>query len=314
MNKVSVIGAGAWGTALAVHCAGLGLEVCLWARRPDTIGAENPRLPGVRLPASVRVRAALAQADLTLVAVPMQHLRAVLGTLRPNGTLVLCCKGIERGSLALPLEVVAQVLPGAAALVLTGPNFAAEVARGLPAAAVLAGGDAGLREAVAGMLGRGALRLYGNGDAVGAQIGGAAKNVIAVAAGAVIGAGLGENARAGLITRGVAEMARLAVALGGQAETVAGLSGLGDLVLTCTGVQSRNFSLGLALGRGAALGGLLRGDGPVVEAVETAPALLARAGGQVELPICGAVADLLGGRADVAELVARLMGRPVRDE
>ncbi len=309
-----MIGAGAWGSALAVHCAGLGLEVGLWARRPEAIGAESPRLPGVRLPVRVRVSGELAPADVTLVAVPMQHLRGVLGALRPAGPLVVCCKGIERGSLAMPLEVVDQVLPGARALVLTGPNFAAEVARGLPAAAVLAGGDAGLREAVAGALGRGALRLYGNADAVGAQIGGAAKNVVAVAAGAVIGAGLGENARAGLITRGVAEMARLAVALGGQAETVAGLSGLGDLVLTCTGTQSRNFSLGLALGRGAALGGLTREDGPVVEAIETAPALLARAWGLVDLPICAAVEDLLAGRADVAGLVARLMGRPARDE
>jgi glycerol-3-phosphate dehydrogenase (NAD(P)+) len=262
----------------------------------------------------VRVSGALARADVTLVAVPMQHLRGVLGALRPAGPLVVCCKGIESGTLCLPLEVLDQVLPGAPGLVLTGPNFAAEVARGLPAAAVLAGGDAALRESATAMIGRGSLRLYGNSDAVGAQVGGAAKNVVAVAAGAVIGAGLGENARAGLITRGVAEMARLAVALGGQAETVAGLSGLGDLVLTCTGMQSRNFSLGVALGRGAALASLVRQDGPVVEAVATGPALLARARGLVDLPICGAVGDLLAGRADVAGLVARLMGRPGRNE
>lgn len=314
MNRVTVIGAGAWGTALAVHCARLELEVVLWARRPEAVGAESPRLPGVRLPAGVRVSGALAGADVTLVAVPMQHLRGVLGALRPAGPLVVCCKGIESGTLCLPLEVLDQVLPGAPGLVLTGPNFAAEVARGLPAAAVLAGGDAALRESATGMIGRGSLRLYGNADAMGAQVGGAAKNVVAVAAGAVIGAGLGENARAGLITRGVAEMARLAVALGGQAETVAGLSGLGDLVLTCTGMQSRNFSLGVALGRGAALASLVRQDGPVVEAVATGPALLARARGLVDLPICGAVGDLLAGRADVAGLVARLMGRPGRNE
>ncbi len=309
-----MIGAGAWGTALAVHCAGLGLEVCLWARRPDSIGAESPRLPGVRLPLRVRVIGALGAADVSLIAVPMQHLRGVLAALRPGGNLVVCCKGIESGRLRLPLEVVADIMPHAPALVLTGPNFAAEIARGLPAAAVLAGGDTALRESVIGVLGGGALRLYGNADAVGAQIGGAAKNVIAVAAGAVIGAGLGENARAALITRGVAEMARLAVTLGGQAETVAGLSGLGDLALTCTGAQSRNFSLGLALGSGAPLRTLVSDDGPVVEAIATAPALLARAAGRVDLPICAAVVDLLAGRADVAGLVARLMGRPARDE
>ncbi len=314
MNKVNVIGAGAWGTALAVHCAGLGLEVCLWARRPGAIGQENLRLPGVRLPDNVQVVGALPPADVSLVAVPMQHVRAVLGALRPGGPIVVCCKGIECDSLLLPLEVVGAVLPGQPALVLTGPNFAGEVARGHPAAAVLAGGDPAARDAIAGALGRGALRLYGNADAIGAQIGGAAKNVIAVAAGAVIGAGLGENARAALITRGVAEMARLAVALGGRAETIAGLSGLGDLVLTCTGTQSRNFSLGLALGRGAALASLVREDGPVMEAIATAPALLARASGRVDLPICSAVGDLLAGRADLAELVARLMGRPARDE
>ena len=314
MNRVRVIGAGAWGTALAVHCAGLGLEVFLWARRPAAIGRENPRLPGVRLPDRIKVVSALSAADVSLMAVPMQHLRCVLEALRPTGPIVVCCKGIERDSLLLPLEVVNAVLPGQPALVLTGPNFAGEVARGQPAAAVLAGADALLRESVAGALGRGALRLYGNADVIGAQIGGAAKNVIAVAAGAVIGAGLGENARAALITRGVAEMARLAVALGGQAETIAGLSGLGDLVLTCTGTQSRNYSLGLALGRGAALASLIRDDGPVIEAIATVPALLARASGRVDLPICSAVGDLLARRAELAELVARLMGRPARDE
>ena len=151
MNSVNVIGAGAWGTALAIHCARLGLEVCLWARRPEAIGAENPRLPGVALPTGVRVSGALTPADVSLLAVPMQHLRGVLTALCPGGTLVVCCKGIESGTLRLPLEVVAQVLPGSPALVLTGPNFAAEVASGLPAAAVLAGGEAWQREEVIGV-------------------------------------------------------------------------------------------------------------------------------------------------------------------
>jgi glycerol-3-phosphate dehydrogenase (NAD(P)+) len=310
MSRISVIGAGAWGTALAIHAVRLGHEVSLWARRPELIAGENPRLPGVALPAGLRVVGRLAPADATLVAVPMQHVRGVLAALQPRGPLILCCKGLELGSLRLPMEVAAEALPDAGALMLTGPNFAREVALGLPAAAVLAGGDAALRSAMLAALGRGALRLYGNDDAIGAQLGGAAKNVVAVAAGAVIGAGLGENARAALVTRGLAEIGRLIVAM---AETAAGLSGMGDLVLTCTGPASRNFSLGLALGRGESLAGLVRADGPVVEAVSTAPALLARAEG-VDLPICAAVADLLAGRVDLAGLVVRLMARPARDE
>jgi glycerol-3-phosphate dehydrogenase (NAD(P)+) len=313
MSRVSVIGAGAWGTALAIHAVRLGHDVSLWARRPEAVAGESPRLPGVALPAGLRVVGVLAPADATLVAVPMQHLRGVLETLRPPGPLILCCKGLELGSLRLPLEVAADALPAAESLVLTGPNFAREVALGHPAAAVLAGGRAALRSDMLALLGGGALRLYGNDDAVGAQLGGAAKNVVAVAAGAVTGAGLGENARAALVTRGLAEIGRLIVALGGRAETASGLSGLGDLVLTCTGPASRNFSLGLALGRGEALAGLVAAGGPVMEAVSTAPALLARAVG-VELPICAAVADLLAGRVDVAGLVVRLMGRPARDE
>ena len=313
MSSILVVGAGAWGTALAIHAARLGHRVSLWARRPEQVGTESPRLPGVTLPADVRVVGAIGAADACLVAVPAQHLRGVLHALRPGGPLVLCCKGLERGTGLLPLEVAEDVLPRVPALVLSGPNFAREVAAGLPAASVLAGGDVALRAALLAMLGGGAFRLYGNADAVGVQLGGAAKNVIAVAAGAVIGAGLGENARAALVTRGVAEIARLIVALGGRAETAAGLSGMGDLVLTCTGNASRNFSLGLGLGRGGSLAALCPPDGPVVEAVGTAPALLARAAG-LDLPICAAVGDLLAGRATLAEAVARIMSRPMRDE
>ena len=200
---------------------------------------------------------------------------------------------------------------------LSGPNFAAEIARGHPAASVVASHDGGLRAATIALLGTSAFRLYGNDDPVGVQIGGAAKNVIAIAAGAVIGAGLGENARAALVTRGLAELARLAVALGGRAETVAGLSGLGDLLLTCTGQASRNFSLGLALGRGTPLTEA-RVDG-VAEGVATAPALRLRAAGcagpaPLELPICAAVADLVGGTLDLAGAIAALLARPRRDE
>ncbi|MBN8872699.1 MAG: NAD(P)-dependent glycerol-3-phosphate dehydrogenase [Rhodospirillales bacterium] len=323
MNEtVAVLGAGAWGTALAIQAARAGGAVTLWARDPGRAAAiartrENPRLPNHPLPPEVAVTADLpAGAALTLLAVPMQQLRSVAARLSGSGPLVVCAKGVETGTGLLPLEVLAAVQPNRPVMVLTGPNFAHEIAAGLPAAAVVAGPDAALRDRVAARLGTAAFRLYGNDDSIGAQIGGAAKNVIAIAAGAVIGAGLGENARAALITRGLAELARLVVALGGKAETVMGLSGLGDLLLTCTGPASRNFSLGVALGRGEALADILAARDAVTEGVTTAPALVARAGaaGGVELPICAEVAALLAGRTTLAEAMAALLSRPRRDE
>jgi glycerol-3-phosphate dehydrogenase (NAD(P)+) len=311
MSDVAVIGAGAWGTALALHADRAGHRVTLWARN-RLQAAENPRLPGFALPPSIQVTTALpAMADAMLLAVPMQHLSATLARLRPCAPLLLCCKGLDATTLMLPTEV-AQA-QGLSAAVLTGPNFASEVAAGLPAASVVAAEDAALRALFCTLLAGPKFRLYGNADPVGAQLGGAAKNVIAIAAGVVMGAGLGENARAALVTRGLAEISRLAVALGGKAETVAGLSGLGDLVLTCTGPGSRNFAYGFALGQGAALGSLGRENGPVVEGVATAPALLARAG-SVDLPICRGVADLVCGRRVVAEVIAGVLSRPTRNE
>ena len=313
MSKVAIIGAGAWGTALALHAARLGHDVSLWARHALPPTRQSPRLPGITLPGSVRLVAELERADATLVAVPMQHLRGVLAALQPAGPLVLCCKGLELGTSLLPLEVTAEIMPGAPACILSGPNFAREVATGLPAASVLAGGGADLRARLLGLLGGGALRLYGNADALGVQLGGAAKNVIAVAAGAVIGAGLGENARAALVTRGLAELSRLIAALGGRPETASGLSCMGDLVLTCTGPTSRNFALGHSLGGGGSLVSLCLPHGPVIEAVSTTPALLARAAG-VDMPICETVGTMLErGRFD-ADLISRLMMRPARDE
>ncbi len=321
MSSVAVIGAGAWGTALAIQAARAGNAVTLWARDPARARDDRGQ-PGE--PASARRAAARTDpwwrrhaptaADLALLAVPMQHLRGVLGApaaraRAPGGVR----QGGGAGTLRLPLEIVAEVRPGTPAAVLTGPNFAHEIAAGLPAAAVVAAADAGLREAVAAALGTPSFRLYGNDDPIGAQVGGAAKNVIAIAAGAVIGAGLGENARAALITRGLAELSRLAVALGGRAETVMGLSGLGDLLLTCTGAASRNYSLGLALGRGEKLADVLAARSAVTEGVATAPALVARAAG-VDLPICAAVAALLAGRTTLAEAMAALLARPRRDE
>jgi glycerol-3-phosphate dehydrogenase (NAD(P)+) len=195
--------------------------------------------------------------------------------------------------------------------VLTGPNFAREVAAGLPAAAVVAGTDAALRRTLTDLLATATFRLYGNDDPIGAQFGGAAKNVIAIAAGALVGGGFGENARAGLITRGLAELSRLVVSQGGRAETVAGLSGLGDLVLTCTGTGSRNYTYGLAIGRGEIVP--LTDEAPVVEGVATAPALLQRAP-DVDLPICRAVAELISGRVTLREAMAEALARKLRDE
>jgi glycerol-3-phosphate dehydrogenase (NAD(P)+) len=320
MSSVAVIGAGAWGTALAIQAARAGNSVSLWARDATraamlAAGRANPRLPGMRLPEPILVTSELPEtADVVLLAVPTQYLRGVLGRLaRGAAPLVVCAKGVEQATLRLPLEIVAEMCPGTPAAVLTGPNFAHEIAAGLPAAAVIAAADAALREAVAALLGTPSFRLYGNDDPIGAQVGGAAKNVIAIAAGAVIGAGLGENARAALITRGLAELARLAIALGGRAETVMGLSGLGDLLLTCTGAASRNYSLGLALGRGETLADVLAARLSVTEGVATAPALVARAHG-VDMPVCTAVASLLAGHATLAEAMAALLARPRRDE
>ena len=319
MSELAVIGAGAWGTALAIQAARAGRQVLLWARDPATAAAieqsrENPRLPGHRLPGAIRVTAHLPSVPIALMAVPMQHMRSVAERLpAPGTTLVVCAKGVEAHSLCLPLEVIAALRPAAPAAVLTGPNFAHEVAAGQPAAAVVASTDKAIRETVTHLLSTPAFRLYGNDDPVGAQLGGAAKNVIAIAAGAVIGAGLGENARAALITRGLAELSRLAVALGGRAETVMGLSGLGDLLLTCTGPSSRNFSLGLALGRGQTLAEILATRTSVAEGVATAPALVARAA-DVEMPICAAVTALLAGQTTLAQAIAALLSRPRRDE
>lgn len=320
MSSIAVIGAGAWGTALAIQAARAGAQVTLWARDPARAAAiaahrENPRLPGHTLPDTITLTPTLpTDADARLLAVPMQHLRFVLTQLPPAPTpLVVCVKGVETGTLCLPLELVAQLHSAAPGVILTGPNFAHEIAAGLPAAAVVAGADAPLRTRIATLLGTPSFRLYGNDDPIGAQVGGAAKNVIAIAAGAVIGAGLGENARAALITRGLAELSRLAIALGGKAETVAGLSGLGDLLLTCTGPASRNYSLGLALGRGETLADILSGRDTVTEGVTTAPALVARAAG-VDMPICTAVAALVQGRTTLREAMATLLSRPRRDE
>lgn len=320
MNDIAVIGAGAWGTALAIVAAQSGRHVSLWARDASRAEAmrqtrRNPRLPDVILPAAIEVVDRLPQARITLLAVPLQHLRSISQSLPWADILVVCAKGIEATTSRLPLEILAETQPRGRHAVLTGPNFASEISRLLPAAAVVASEDAAVRAEIVARLATPQFRLYGNADAIGAQIGGAAKNVIAIAAGAAIGAGLGENARAALITRGLAELVRLSDALGGQAATIAGLSGLGDLLLTCTGVSSRNFSLGLALGQGRALADIMAERSTVAEGVATAPALLARASQSgVLLPICAAVAAVINGAATVPQMMDSLLARPLRDE
>jgi glycerol-3-phosphate dehydrogenase (NAD(P)+) len=316
-ETIGVIGAGAWGTALAVLHAQAGRDVTLWARdaqRASTmlISRRNDRLPGVTLPDRLRISHRIPHADIFLLTVPMQHLRDTLALLpESDAPVVLCCKGLETGSALLPPEIV-QNRPTA---MLTGPNFAHEIAAFLPAATVLAAPDAAVRARLTAALRTDTLRLYGSADIMGAALGGAAKNVIAIAAGVVIGAGLGENARAALITRGIAEISRLAAALGGRPETVSGLSGLGDLLLTCTGISSRNYSLGLALGKGERLADILRRRSNVTEGVATAPALLARAAALgVDMPLTEAVTKLLAEEQNVTETMATLMGRALRDE
>ena len=320
MNDVAVFGTGAWGTALAIQAHRAGANVRLWARtaeRAAEIAAkqESPRLPGVRLPEAIVVTAdPSGPAGVAVLAVPTQHLRSLVETLpREVPPAVVCAKGVETATHFLPLEVLESVRPGAAAGILSGPNFAHEIAAGLPAASVLATTDPVLRETLMASLRTPAFRIYGSDDPIGVQVGGAAKNVIAIAAGAVIGAGLGENARAALIARGLAELARLSVALGGRSETVTGLSGLGDLLLTCTGRASRNYTLGLALGRGEKLADILAARTAVTEGVTTAPALVARAGG-LDIPVCRAVAALLEGRTTLRQAMSDLLARPPRDE
>ena len=320
---IGVIGGGAWGTALAQVMAS-GEDVILWAREAQVVSAinmahENPDfLPGVAL--SPRIRATgmtgdLAAADLWLVVAPAQHLRSVLAEcpVAHQPTLVLCAKGVEAKTLKLMAEVVRDVAGPAPLAVLSGPTFAGEVARGLPTAVTLACADAALGATLVLRLARPAFRPYLSDDVVGAEIGGAVKNVLAIACGVVEGAGLGLNARAALIARGFAEMTRFGLARGARAETLAGLSGLGDLVLTCSSANSRNFTLGLGIGRGEPAATLLD-TRTVAEGAATAPVLAAasRAAG-VEMPICEAVAALLAG-APVAATVSALLGRPLKAE
>jgi glycerol-3-phosphate dehydrogenase (NAD(P)+) len=300
----------------------------LWAREPEVVEAVNAAhenrlfLPGVALDAGVRAThdfVDLARSDLVLAVAPAQHLRATLSAFGPHAArglpVLLCAKGVEQGSLKLMTEVLAETVPDAAPAVLSGPSFAGEVARGLPTAVTLACADAELGWRLVEAIATPTFRPYLAPDLIGAEAGGAVKNVLAIACGIAEGRGLGRSAHASLITRGFAELTRLAVALGAQAETVAGLCGLGDLVLTCSSPQSRNMSVGLALGGGQTLEQALSGKLSVAEGVASAPAVrdLARKVG-VETPICEAVAAILAGQVGVDEAIARLLARPLREE
>ena len=327
-RTAGVIGAGAWGTALAQVCVRAGLSARLWAREAEVAEAVNRDhenalfLPGVRLADDVVATTdlkSLAACDLLLAVAPAQHLRATLRELapsiRPGQPILLCAKGVEQGSLMLMSQVLEDVVPQACPVVLSGPSFAGEVARGLPTAITLACPNEELGQTLSHVLATPTFRPYWSADIVGAEAGGAVKNVLAIACGIAEGRGLGRSAHAALITRGFAELTRLAVALGGEAETVAGLCGLGDLVLTCSSPQSRNMSLGLALGRGETLAAALAGKLSVAEGAESAPAVVALAKKlDVEAPICEAVAAVLAGDLDVDVAIGGLLARPLRAE
>ena len=327
-NAIGVIGAGAWGAALAQACALVGREVRLWAFEEAVAEAINTRrentvfLPGARLHEAILASSKpsdLAGCDAYLLVSPAQHARATLGLFADviaGGTpVLLCAKGFERGSLALMTDVLAETLPGAVAAVLSGPSFAADVVKGLPTAVTLACADEKLGDALMAAIGSPGFRPYWTDDLIGAEAGGAMKNVLAIAAGVVEGKALGKSAHAALIARGFAEMTRLGEALGGRRETLAGLCGLGDLVLTCSSPQSRNMSCGLALGRGESLESILGARKAVTEGVASAPAVIALGEKHgVDLPICQAVDDVLAGRSDVNAAIDALLNRPFRPE
>ena len=321
-QNIAIIGAGAWGTALANATARAGRDVTLIARDPFAAEAimrtrENPKLPGIPLAASIRVSSDLAQAgqaDAVLLVTPAQNLRQAAVALAPHlasrTPAVVCAKGIERGTHRFMTEIVTEVAPNAVPAILSGPSFDVDVARGLPTAVTLATRDEALAKALVQALGSSTFRPYHSTDVRGVEIGGAAKNVLAIAAGIVAGKQLGASALAALTTRGFAELMRLGLACGARPETIAGLSGLGDLLLSCSSAQSRNFSYGLALGKGET-----PPQGKLAEGAFTAPVLIELATEKnVEMPVASAVAAVLGGAVAVNDAIEALLTRPFRSE
>jgi len=320
-NRIAVVGAGAWGTALANCAARAGRDVALWARDAAVVAQlnatrENPRLPDVRIDARVAATGAIADikhADAVLLVVPAQDSRKAASALAPHMKagvpVVTCAKGIERGTHRFMTEIIGETIRGAIPAILSGPSFAADVARGLPTAVTLACADEATAAALAQALGSQTFRPYHTADVRGVEIGGAAKNVLAIAAGIVHGRRLGASATAALVTRGFAELARFGRALGARTETLTGLSGLGDLILTCASPQSRNFSLGIALGEGRAP------DGKLAEGAFTARALVELADEKgVEMPIATAIASVLDEKLTVDQAIDSLLTRPFKAE
>lgn len=328
LKSVSIVGGGAWGTALAQTLALGGQHVTLWAREPevvDDIGSRRVNrafLPGVSLDEKITATASLSEvaaADAVLIVAPAQHVRTITSALarnlRPEAPVVMCAKGIEQATGKLMGDVIAETLPSAPFAVLSGPSFAADVARGLPAALTLACRNEGVGRGLAQALSSRQMRLYWSSDVVGAELGGAVKNVLAIAAGIVEGRGLGASAHAAIVTRGFAEMRRFGDAMGARPETLLGLSGLGDLILTCGSSQSRNMSLGRGLGEGKSLASILGSRTAVTEGVYTAAAVVRLAREKaVEMPIAEAVNDIIEGRVAVEAAIAALMLRPLKAE
>lgn len=328
INKIGVLGAGAWGTALAQVAASAGNQVVIWALEKDVAIDINENhknsvfLPNIELSARIGATndlSQMAEMDAILAVVPAQFMRKTFENLapflRPQTPVALCSKGIEQKSLEFMTDVLAHTLPNAIPAVISGPSFAKDVAIGLPTAVTLACSDKATGEMLMGMLGIATFRPYLSLDLIGTEIGGAVKNVLAIACGMAEGKGLGESARSALITRGFAEMVRLGIALGAKPATLNGLCGLGDLVLTCSSKSSRNFSLGFALGQGKTLQEALSGKNSVAEGAATAPALLELAKKHdVEMPICFAVAAILDGKVGVDEAINALLTRPFREE
>ncbi len=327
-ETVTVIGAGAWGTALAQVAAAAKRGVTLYAREPEVVEAVNLRrenelfLPGIRLNPVIRATSELeeaAAADLILAVPPAQHMRATLRSLKPllalETPVVLCAKGVERGTLALMTDVLQEEMPERTPAVLSGPGFAKDVARGLPTATTIASPDQALAQRIVATIGLPTFRPYVADDLIGAEIGGAVKNVIAIACGVAEGRKLGDGARAALITRGFAELTRLGLAMGAKAETLSGLCGLGDLVLTCASLTSRNTSLGAALGEGRKLADILAERRSVAEGMESAPAVVALAQKfNVEMPISAAVDAIVSERISIDDAIAALLSRPFKAE
>jgi glycerol-3-phosphate dehydrogenase (NAD(P)+) len=321
-NSVAVIGTGAWGTALAGVAARAGRDVVLYARNATAAAQmmaarENPRLPAVKLDARISVTSeisAAARADIILLAVPAQNLREAVAALAPHlaagAPVVACAKGIERGTHKFMTEVIAEAAPAAVPAILSGPSFANDVARGLPTAVTLAAKDETLASALVQALGSATFRPYHSSDVRGVEIGGAAKNVLAIAAGIVIGRQLGASALAALTTRGFSELVRLGRACGARGDTMSGLSGLGDLILTCSSPQSRNLSLGIALGRGER-----PSHDKLAEGEFTAPVLIELAASKnVDMPVSKAVAAILSGAVTIDEAIENLLTRPFKAE